>query len=135
MKFLLILFLVVLTGCATTSTTTQASIPRSEKDIILHKAAEYGIPREVILHVAKKESGFRCKPGNPRYHGPLQVSKQSAKALGYKDSEGSLNSCNAGLKYGLRHLKLCVNKVGNNPKKAAACHAMPGKYGVRVNWK
>lgn len=132
MKYVTIVIALLLAGCQTVSANTQ---PTSDKAIIHQQAAQIGIPKPVIDYVAKKESGFRCAPGNPRYHGPLQVSRQSAKALGYSSSEGNLNNCKAGLKYGLRHLKLCVNKVGNNPRKAAACHAMPGKYGVRVSWK
>lgn len=107
----------------------------NEKNQIIVEAAKYGIAADVVSRVAKKESGFRCRPNNPRYHGPLQISLQSARALGYSSSEGALNSCEAGLKYGLRHLKLCVNKVGNNPSKAAHCHSMPGKYGVRLTWR
>ncbi len=132
MKFLIVIAL-ILSGCTTVSANQPSKL--SDIDIIHSRSDEMGIPRSVINYVAKKESGFRCRPGNPRYHGPLQVSRQSAKALGYQASEGSLNNCSAGLKYGLRHLKLCVNKVGNNPKKAAACHSMPGRYGVRVSWK
>lgn len=107
----------------------------TDKEIILAYADAHSIPRNVINYVAKRESGFRCSPGNPRYKGPLQVSPGSARALGYKSAEGPLNNCRAGLKYGMRHLKLCVNKVGANPKRAAHCHAMPAKYGVHVVWK
>lgn len=107
----------------------------NDQQQIIQEAAKFGIAADVVSKVAKKESGFRCRPNNPRYHGPLQISLQSARALGYTQSDGSLNSCQAGLKYGLRHLKLCVNKVGNNPSKAAHCHSMPGKYGVRLSWR
>lgn len=107
----------------------------SDQNQIIQEAAKIGIAADVVAKVAKKESGFRCRPNNPRYHGPLQISLSSARALGYSSSDGPLNSCGAGLKYGLRHLKLCVNKVGNNPSKAAHCHSMPGKYGVRLVWR
>lgn len=106
----------------------------SSKDLIVSRAAHYGIPAAVINHVARKESTFRCSPGNPRYHGPLQVSYQSAKALGYTGGAGGLNNCGAGLEYGLRHLALCARATGNNPAAAAKCHETPGRYGVRVSW-
>lgn len=112
-------------------------IPQAHADrsTIIQAGVNFGIPKEVISYVAKKESTFRCSPGNPRYHGPLQISQRSARALGWHPNEGHLNNCKAGLKYGLRHLKLCVNRVGNNPKAAAQCHASPGRYGVRVHWR
>lgn len=106
----------------------------SDRSLILSHAKSVGIPIEVMKYVAKKESGFRCSPNNPRYRGPLQISRSSAKALGW-NGKGSLNNCTQGLLYGARHLKLCVNKVGNNPKAAARCHASPGSYGVRLIWK
>lgn len=101
---------------------------------IVAQAAKYGISHAVIERVARRESGFRCSPGNSRYHGPLQVSLQSARALGYRGSAGGLNNCSAGLEYGLRHLALCARRTGNNPGASARCHAIPGAYGVRVSW-
>ena len=106
----------------------------ADKDTIISYGLSIGIPSSVMTYVAKKESGLRCSPRNPRYHGPLQISNPSARALGW-NGKGSLNNCGNGLKYGARHLKLCVNKVGNNPKAAARCHASPGRYGIRLNWK
>ncbi len=127
----------IFVGLFVTSCTTakvQAGEPKSPKAIILASADAHGVPRNVILHVANKESTFRCStPG--RYNGPLQISAGSARALGYRGGKGGLNNCGAGLEYGMRHLKLCVNKVGANPKKAARCHASPGSFGVRVLWK
>lgn len=136
-KFFILAMALLLVSC-TTTTAPQAKTsakPKSEREIIISYAVQHGIPRNVIEHVARKESGFRCKPGNPRYHGPLQINPGSARALGYTKGEGSLNSCQAGLKYGVRHLKLCVNKVGANAKKAATCHASPGRFGVHLRWK
>jgi soluble lytic murein transglycosylase-like protein len=101
---------------------------------IVAQAAKYGISHAVIERVARRESGFRCSPGNPRYHGPLQISYQSARALGYRGSAGGLNNCSAGLEYGLRHLALCAHRTGQNPGASAHCHAVPGRYGVRVSW-
>ncbi len=109
-------------------------IQAAERSKILSHAQAVGIPVEVMMYVAKKESGLRCSPRNPRYHGPLQISKSSAKALGW-NGKGSLNNCEQGLVYGAKHLKLCVNKVGNNPKAAARCHASPGSFGVKLSRK
>ena len=113
---------------------TVTSALASDRETILSHGRSIGIPDQVMIYVAKKESGFRCSPNNPRYRGPLQISRSSAKALGW-NGKGSLNNCTQGLLYGARHLKLCVNKVGNNPKAAARCHASPGSYGVRLIWK
>lgn len=125
---------VLVSSCTTTSQVDAKVKPRTSKEIILASADAHGVPRNVAEYVARKESTFRCTtPGS--YNGPLQVSHGSARALGYTKAEGPLNSCGAGLKYGMRHLKLCVNAVGANPKKAARCHASPGSYGVRLNWK
>ncbi|QIG71356.1 lysozyme-like protein [Rhizobium phage RHph_TM39] len=105
----------------------------SSRSLIVSEAAKYGISKAVIEHVARKESTFRCTTGG-RYKGPLQISPRSARALGYQ-GKGGLDNCGDGLKYGLRHLAICVKKVGQNPKKAASCHASPGAYGVRVVWR
>ncbi|MNK46287.1 hypothetical protein D3C87_650690 [compost metagenome] len=120
-------------SCTTVKPTEVAAKPTTAKEIILASADAHGVPRNVIMYVAKKESGFRCST-NSRYKGPLQISPGSARALGYR-GKGGLDNCGAGLTYGMRHLKLCVNKVGANPKKAARCHASPGSYGVRLAWK
>lgn len=122
---------------ACVGTVSAEASPRHQENAhsyIVAQAAKYGIPHAVIERVARRESGFRCSPGNPRYHGPLQVSYQSARALGYRGGAGGLNNCGAGLEYGLRHLALCVRRVGNNPAAAAKCHELPGNYGVRVTW-
>ncbi len=120
-------------SCATVKPTEVAAKPTSAKEIILASAEAHGVPRNVILYVAKKESGFRCSTRS-KYKGPLQISPGNARALGYRGN-GGLDNCGEGLKYGMRHLKLCVNKVGANPKKAARCHASPGSYGVHLAWK
>ena len=88
--------LLITTGCVSQA----ESKPKvaSEQAIIYQSAAAYCVPKGVIQYVGKKESGMRCRPGNPRYHGPLQISLGSARALGYKAAEGPLNSCGAGLK-------------------------------------
>lgn len=103
----------------------------ASKEHVKASAIRHGVPIDLALYVAKLESGYRCTtPG--RYNGPLQISNGSARALGYKKSEGPLNSCGAGLKYGMIHLKLCFNKVGHNKNKLKRCHASPGSYGVRL---
>lgn len=106
-----------------------------DKSKIIAAGNNFGIPTSVISYVANKESTFRCSPNNPKYFGPLQISYPSAKELGYKGKRNGLNNCGDGLKYGLRHLKLCYNKIGNKPKAVADCHARPAKYGVVVRWK
>lgn len=121
-------------SCAATPKVEATPKPKSSKELILASADAHGVPRHVAEYVARKESTFRCStPG--RYNGPLQISHGSARALGYTKAEGNLNSCGAGLKYGMRHLALCVRKVGADPKKAARCHASPARYGVRVAWR
>lgn len=132
-KTLAMIIVGVLVASCSTTQEVAASQPKSAKAIILASADAHGVPRNVIEYVAKKESGFRCSTRS-RYKGPLQISPGSARALGYR-GKGGLDNCNAGLTYGMRHLKLCVNKVGANPKKAARCHASPGSFGVRVAWK
>jgi soluble lytic murein transglycosylase-like protein len=119
---------------ATTTATLASPHSGTAQDYIVAQAAKYGISHAVIERVARRESGFRCSPGNPRYHGPLQVSFQSARALGYRGSAGGLNNCAAGLEYGLRHLALCARRTGQNPSASAHCHAVPGRYGVSVRW-
>lgn len=107
----------------------------SDKSLIIKAGNNMGIPTNVVSYVAKKESTFRCSPNNPKYSGPLQISYNSAKALGYKGKKSGLNNCGEGLKYGLRHLAICYKKIGNNPVAVAKCHERPAKYGVVVRWR
>lgn len=123
------------TACASTAThPVVAATPETPRAYIIQEAKAMGIEEHVIVHVANKESTFRCSPGNPTYSGPLQISYNSAKALGYSGPKSGLNNCGDGLKYGLRHLAICVRKVGQDAHKAAACHASPARYGVVVRW-
>jgi soluble lytic murein transglycosylase-like protein len=129
-KIIMALFMGLVASCTTIKKVEIK--PTTPKAIILASANAHGVPRNVILHVAKKESNFRCSTKS-KYKGPLQISTSSARALGYK-GKGGLDNCGAGLEYGMRHLALCVRKVGNNPRSAAKCHANPGAYGVRLIW-
>jgi len=97
-----------------------------DKAIIIASAASMGISRPVIEKVAGRESGFNCHAYNRSSgaSGPLQILPSSARALGYGNGRATaaLRSCGMGLTAGLKHLRACVDVVGQNPARAAYCH-------------
>ncbi|MDP2804101.1 MAG: transglycosylase SLT domain-containing protein [Phreatobacter sp.] len=89
---------------------------------ITEAAARHGVPPGLALAVAKIESNMRCQArGRAGELGPLQIKPATARGLGYSGPASALNSCGAGLEWGMRHLAVAYRRCGS-AAGAAALH-------------
>ncbi len=85
-------------------------------------AARHGVPARLAIAVARIESGLRCQArGRAGELGPLQIKPATARGLGYSGPASALNSCGAGLEWGMRHLAAAYRRCGS-AAGAAALH-------------
>lgn len=85
-------------------------------------AARHGVPARLALAVARVESNMRCQArGRAGELGPLQIKPATARGLGYSGPASALNSCGAGLEWGMRHLAVAYKRCGS-AAGAAALH-------------
>lgn len=85
-------------------------------------AARHGVPAGLALAVARVESNMRCQArGRAGELGPLQIKPATARGLGYSGPASALNSCGAGLEWGMRHLAVAYKRCGS-AAGAAALH-------------
>ena len=85
-------------------------------------AARHGVPVRFALAVARLESNMRCQArGRHGELGPLQIKPATARGLGYTGPAAALNSCGAGLEWGMRHLAVAYRQCGS-AAAAASLH-------------
>lgn len=83
-------------------------------------ATRHGVPVRLALAVARVESGMRCVArGRAGELGPLQIKPATARGLGYTGPVSALNSCGAGLEWGMRHLAAAYRRCGTHAGAAA----------------
>ncbi|WP_439573651.1 transglycosylase SLT domain-containing protein [Phreatobacter sp.] len=83
-------------------------------------AARHGVPASLAVAVARVESGLRCNArGRAGELGPLQIKPATARGLGYRGPAAGLNSCEAGLEWGMRHLAAAYRRCGTHAGAAA----------------
>lgn len=103
----------------------------SARAFVLASAARHGVPTSLALSIAKQESGIRCGLiGNRGEVGPLQILPSTSRALGSPVTRRS--SCAAQTDAGMRHLALCLKRMGS-AWGAAACHAQGLSATKRIN--
>ncbi len=89
---------------------------------ISEAASRHGVPASLALAVARVESNMRCEArGRAGELGPLQIKPATARGLGYAGPASALNSCGAGLEWGMRHLAVAYRQCGS-AAGAAALH-------------
>jgi soluble lytic murein transglycosylase-like protein len=89
---------------------------------ITEVAARHGVPAGLALAVARIESNMRCQArGRAGELGPLQIKPATARGLGHSGPASALNSCGAGLEWGMRHLAVAYKRCGS-AAGAAALH-------------
>lgn len=87
---------------------------------IAEVATRHGVPVRLALAVARVESGMRCVArGRAGELGPLQIKPATARGLGYTGPVSALNSCGAGLEWGMRHLAAAYRRCGTHAGAAA----------------
>jgi soluble lytic murein transglycosylase-like protein len=90
--------------------------------IIRREAARQGVPANLAIAVARTESALRCRAvGAAGELGPFQIKPATARGIGYRGPISALNSCGAGITYGLKHLAMGYRKCGTH-SGAAALH-------------
>lgn len=107
------------TGAANVAEPTEmGSIRRRVTEV----AARHGVPANLALAVARLESNMRCQArGRQGELGPMQIKPATARGLGYTGPASALNSCGAGLEWGMRHLAVAYQRCGS-ASGAAALH-------------
>ncbi|MGU9979059.1 transglycosylase SLT domain-containing protein [Phreatobacter sp. HK31-P] len=106
--------------------TATAAPQRADRSAIARRIAEvasrHGVPATLALAVARVESNMRCEArGRAGELGPLQIKPATARGLGYSGPASALNSCGAGLEWGVRHLAVAYRQCGS-AAGAAALH-------------
>lgn len=83
-------------------------------------AGRHGVPARFAIAVARVESHLRCQAvGRAGELGPLQIKPATARGLGYTGPTSALNSCGAGLEWGMRHLAIAYQRCGTSAGAAA----------------
>jgi len=92
---------------------TEASAASFVEQLIVTTAERYGVPTLIALKVAKVESSFTCDAqGKAGELGPLQIKPATARMIGYRGVISALQSCGAGLEWGMKHLALALRAGG-----------------------
>jgi soluble lytic murein transglycosylase-like protein len=93
---------------------TTASAREGVVAAVSDRARAHGVPVALALAVAHVESGLRCQArGRAGELGPMQIKPATARGLGYAGPTAALNSCGAGLDWGLRHLAVAYRRCGS----------------------
>jgi soluble lytic murein transglycosylase-like protein len=126
---------IVLLATLLVSATAQASSDVFR--MVTAAANRYGVSASLALKVVKIESGFDCQAqGSAGELGPLQIKPATARLLGYQGSISALQSCGAGLEWGMKHLAMAIRGGGiwkhNQGLWAKAKSAMGAAYERRV---
>jgi soluble lytic murein transglycosylase-like protein len=120
-------------------TCTAASAREGVVAAVSDRARAHGVPVALALAVAHVESGLRCQArGRAGELGPMQIKPATARGLGYAGPTSALNSCGAGLDWGVRHLAVAYRRCGSaagaatlhNRGLGAACR--PSAYSHKV---
>lgn len=81
--------------------------------LVLAAADRNGVPGWIGLRVAQVESRLDCHAlGRHGELGPLQIKPTTARDLGFKGSDSELQSCGAGLEWGMKHLAMALARGG-----------------------
>jgi soluble lytic murein transglycosylase-like protein len=95
---------------------TSQSVPE-----IVAAAARYaGVPVKFALSIAKHESHFDCGAvGAAGERGVMQIKPATARGIGYKGPKNGLNDCRTGVYWGMKYLKMAINKADGDLHHAA----------------
>lgn len=116
-------------------TTSAAATPLPPRqpgyEAVRAAAIRHRVPVALALAVARVESNFNCRAhGRHGELGPLQIKPATARGLGYRGPVQALQSCGAGVEWGMRHLAAAYRRCGTMAGAArlhqrglgAACH-------------
>jgi transglycosylase-like protein with SLT domain len=105
------LFCLVLLAAILGSNAAQAS--GDVYRMIAAAANRHGISASLAIKVVKIESDFDCTAeGSAGELGPLQIKPATARLIGYQGLISALQSCGAGLEWGMKHLAMAIRAGG-----------------------
>jgi hypothetical protein len=105
--------LVVLVCLAGLLTGDASSTYADNRNLIIAAAQRHGVPVGLAMRVVEIESSNNCfARGTQGELGPLQIKPATARLLGYQGPEWALQTCGAGLEWGMRHLALALQRGG-----------------------
>lgn len=108
-----VLFCLVLLIAIFGSNAAQASGDAYRYRMIAAAANRHGISVSLAIKVVKIESDFDCAAeGSAGELGPLQIKPATARIIGYQGSISALQSCGAGLEWGMKHLAMAIRAGG-----------------------
>lgn len=100
----------------------------SIKSTIKKESVKIGIDPAIALAIVENESNFKTSATNyektykTHSAGLFQVMLPTARYLGFKGSFKQLMVPKTNIYYGLKYLKKCINKYGNNINKIGCCY-------------
>lgn len=91
-----------------------SSTPGSVMALVDSAARRHGVPVNIARATVMHESRGRCNArGRAGELGPLQIKPATARGLGFSGSASALQTCGAGLEWGMKHLALAFRKCGH----------------------
>lgn len=133
-KYLCLIAVVsMLQGCIQPADTSVRSVKSAEKQAVakslaIYATAELGLTWvPTALKIAKVESNFNCGAIGPQTkyghaYGLMQNLYGSAVSLGFAGRPIDLLKCDVGVKYGVAHMRRCLERGADTEAKMAACH-------------
>ena len=109
LRFGPVLLAVVLAGCAAPEPAARrASEPAPVSH--LHGLADavadrYGVPRDLVHRVIRRESGYNPSARNGPYIGLMQIHPQTARTMGFRGTTEELFDPETNLTYAVRYLR------------------------------
>jgi soluble lytic murein transglycosylase-like protein len=100
-----------------------ASGPAEITRLVDRYADEYGVPRELVHRVVKRESGYNPAARNGPYYGLMQIHPQTAYTMGFRGDPSRLLDAETNLTYGVRYLRGAWIISDGNQDKAVAWYA------------
>jgi soluble lytic murein transglycosylase-like protein len=132
MKYKLIAFAALVNSCSPAMANPLEMIKRVNRD-------NFRLPEQLVVGVAKVESGFKCHvTGGVGEIGLYQLKYATAKGIGYRGTKQALYNCETNAYYGIKHLSIAHSKCGtikgaaklHNAGLGASCN--PSAYSYKV---
>lgn len=93
---------------------------REVVQMVVIEARAQGVPADLAVAVAAHESRFTCSAvGRANERGVMQIKPSTARGIGYKGSTKGLNDCRTGIYWGMKYLKMAIQRAGGDLKRAA----------------
>jgi len=93
---------------------------RGVRQMVVDEARARGVPADFAVAIATHESSLRCSAiGAANERGVMQIKPSTARDIGYKGSAQGLNGCQIGIYWGMKYLRMAIDKAGGDLKRAA----------------